>query len=306
MEACYHLIRGPIKRKPENCEPSCDYEEFFNKCKRCNENCFVHECDDADKIIDHIDKYGYRIGGFNSLEELKNDRKIKVEYRCRPETKEIPITIPTKELKKYLKHLEDINKEEQSELIEKINELIEEIKELLEKNKGEEKIEWPLSPMQITGEYIRKKPNEQPKIILYLGVISNKEELICTYVHEMMHAYYDSDLYDKYIEEPLTEFAMLNFMKEYRDGNGKNYYNEACKIVEEKKYCRSCCYYGFGHYLHKYHNGIPWQKMMFDKKDCDCSKAEYYKSYIEWFQYGQYPFHDEYKYSYYLYSILKP
>lgn len=307
MEACYHLIRQKIQRK---------YNKFKkNKsCDKCNEkNCFVNNCDDdADAIIKEIDAYqSSYIGDYNSLEELKNDRKIEVEYRCRPKTKEIPITIPTKELEKYLKHLEDINKEEQSELIEEINDLINKIKEILKKNKGQEKIEWPLSPMQITGEYIRKKPNEQPKIILYLGVISNKEELICTYVHEMMHAYYDRDLnqprcYDKYIEEPLTEFAMLNFMKEYKDGNGKNYYNEACKIVEEKKYCRSCCYYGFGHYLHKYHNGIPWQKMMFDKKYHDCSKAEYYKSYIEWFQYGQYPFHDEYKYSYYLYSILKP
>lgn len=311
MKACYHLIRQKIEKKPWNCKPSCDYNQFMmNRCNKCNEkNCFVHKCNDADKIILDVDNYMYCIGNYKSLGQLKKDKNLEVEYHCLPpETKITKVTIPSKELKRYLKHLEDFNIEGMNELI--IKE-IEDIKQILEDNKGKKDIEWPLSPMQITGEYIREKPKDNPKIILYLGVITSKEELICTYVHEMMHAYYDRDnnqqpCYYKYIEEPLTEFAMLNFMKEYRDGNGKNYYNEACKIVEEKKYCRSCCYYGFGHYLHEHRNDVPWQKMMFDKKYFDCSKAEYYKSYIELFQYGFYPFKEEHKYSYYLYSILKP
>ena len=106
--------------------------------------------------------------------------------------------------------------------------------------------------------------SHNPEIVLLMETIGNDEKrLISTYVHEMFHAYYDldwindkknptfakSDLrYYLYIEEPLTEYAMLKFLEAF----GYEGVHEVAKSVRKKQLSPGICHYGFGYYLWKW------------------------------------------------------
>lgn len=161
------------------------------------------------------------------------------------------------------------------------------------------------------GYYTRNGKSHNPEIVLLMGVIGdNKQRLISTYIHEMFHAYYDwewlkdqtnpnfikkeKDL-GKYIEEPLTEYAMLKFLDKF----GYNDILEVAKIVGKKQLSPGTCHYGFGYYLWKWekdgHDPLcDWIKCYkeakFEIRDTkDKSKFEYP------FSKGLYPFGKEYE-----------
>lgn len=153
----------------------------------------------------------------------------------------------------------------------------------------------------ILGEYIRT--GKRPKVILYTKAI--KKEAAKTphcslinlfqlvYVHEMMHAFYDYDhslpnKYISYIEEPLTEYAMLRFMTDYQSGKLTDY---AISFVNEKQNSPAICFYGFGAYLYDHFNTLRidgmslYRKAKYRIEESD----EQVKEYTKEFRYGIYP-----------------
>lgn len=118
----------------------------------------------------------------------------------------------------------------------------------------------------LLGEYVRKNPDDKPIIILYINTIRSRHNvnlLLIVLIHELMHACYDYDHTQnntcyKYVEEPLTEYAMLEFIE-------KNYpalINDAFKHVQDKQNCPPICFYGFGAYLFSQCRNKDWVNMM--------------------------------------------
>ncbi len=161
----------------------------------------------------------------------------------------------------------------------------------------------------ILGEYIRTGLNKRPKVILYTKAI--KEEAAKTphrslinlfqlvYVHEMMHAFYDYDhslpnKYISYIEEPLTEYAMLRFMTDYQSGKLTDY---AISFVNKKQKSPAICFYGFGAYLYDHFNTLRIDGMSLyrNAKYRIEESDEKVKEYTKEFRYGIYPFNRELK-----------
>lgn len=155
----------------------------------------------------------------------------------------------------------------------------------------------------ILGEYIRNKINERPKVILYTKAIQNAAKSVIdafkllqiVYVHEMMHAFYDHDhsllnKYIPYIEEPLTEYAMLWFMTDY--GQLKDY---AIAHVQEKQNSPAICFYGFGTFLYNLLNclnidGISLYRNTKYRIDESDKQVE---TYAKEFRFGIYPLGNE-------------
>lgn len=123
----------------------------------------------------------------------------------------------------------------------------------------------------LLGEYKRdEEKKELGKVIIYINNIADycgynlyensyqatekafNNVLYSTYIHEMMHAYFDKpwegnpwEGYIKEIEEPLAEFGMLDFIK----NNGYADIDAVKELVKEKQECPEICYYGYGYYL---------------------------------------------------------
>ena len=93
------------------------------------------------------------------------------------------------------------------------------------------------SAMDLLGRYDRF----QKEIILYPNNMpgqDRKEYLVTTFVHEVMHAYFDRHPRELFpyvatVEEPLAEFGMLLFLKE----TNNNYYKWAYDNVVSKETC---------------------------------------------------------------------
>ena len=104
------------------------------------------------------------------------------------------------------------------------------------------------------GEYIPGKR----EIILYQKNIDSSEEgkdlpnilYFTTFIHECMHALFDVPNHGSiglpFIEEPIAEAGMLNFIKKHCE---QEQYEKCLKIVENKK--GALAHYGFGATLHK-------------------------------------------------------
>ena len=76
-------------------------------------------------------------------------------------------------------------------------------------------------PYHRSGYYTRT--GNDAKIVLEHKY--RNEEFISTYIHEMMHAFYDSERLGgssnsiEYVEEPLAEYGMLRFLSAFVQGN---------------------------------------------------------------------------------------
>ncbi|MCF0206820.1 MAG: leucine-rich repeat protein [Bacteroidales bacterium] len=111
-----------------------------------------------------------------------------------------------------------------------------------------------VAEIPVLGEYIRKTPFENPRIILYLKNIRNSyifNAFVTTFVHEVMHAFFDNkhseyNVYIKEIEEALVEFAAIRFWA-CKEGKANPYY---LRVVSDKKR-RGTEHYGFGAYLYE-------------------------------------------------------
>lgn len=112
------------------------------------------------------------------------------------------------------------------------------------------------SPVYESGicRYGQYSPLEK-KITLFIKNIPDDEfaEIkASTILHELMHAYFDCCLSRKpdleFIEEPLAEAGMLDFL--YQCNNGQSFKN-VLKSVIKKKDTRCIAHYGFGAFIHQ-------------------------------------------------------
>lgn len=106
---------------------------------------------------------------------------------------------------------------------------------------------------EIAGRFF---PSPNPKIVLYLGSIRELEESpVAILIHELFHAFFyfasNQPTPIREIEEPMTEFATLEFLTVVSD-DFKEIADDYAKAVLRKKFSIGRdCLYGFGHYLFK-------------------------------------------------------
>lgn len=110
------------------------------------------------------------------------------------------------------------------------------------------------------------------------------EEFISTYIHEMMHAFYDSERLGggsnsiEYVEEPLAEYGMLRFLSAFVQGDQehRNLLEQAIRMVNEKQYTLGLSHYAFGEYLYQNYSHIEWEKLLLAAKNkVDVYSTEY-------------------------------
>ena len=123
-------------------------------------------------------------------------------------------------------------------------------------------------PYHLSGYYTRT--GKEAKIVLeHTGWVYR---IVFTYIHEMMHAFFDSDRLGaspnsiEYVEEPLAEYGMLHFMKTFVQAHPerRDLLDDAINMVNEKQYTLGISHYAFGEYLYQYYSHIEWEKLMLD------------------------------------------
>ena len=136
----------------------------------------------------------------------------------------------------------------------------------------------------ILGEYI----SSSKKVILYINSFPNNSVnlLAIVYVHEMMHAYLDcGGITLPEIEEPLVEYAMLDFFKDF----DKSICAEAEKHVKEKQQVLGIAHYGFGYCIFKNPNGVDWLEDYRNVKNSLDEKDPNVAAYLDYWKTGIYP-----------------
>lgn len=135
-------------------------------------------------------------------------------------------------------------------------------------------------PYYRSGYYTRT--GKDAKIVLkHTGWIYR---IIYIYIHEMMHAFYDSTRLDnspnsiEYVEEPLAEYGMLKFLDVFVQAHPEHSHllYDAINSVNEKQYTIGLSHYAFGECLYQNYPHIEWEKLMLDAKNkVDVNSTEY-------------------------------
>ena len=237
-------------------------------------------------VLSLIDAHPYRLPDtdMQSLGDLHDRLSVEFVDDCGSRTRVISMTM--NELKSLINSLEEKNKE-----IEKYNQSLKgqehalrRINNHAEANRiqpywispirriydeklkggygGEDRIEFPQEIHQ-NGYYTRE--NCKPKVVLNNSTIYG---VIPTYIHEMMHAYFDEKLGNamndaEFAEEPLAEYGMLKFLKSFVNTNPEYDYllDNALRNVRNKQ-SLGPAHYGFGEYLFLNHSDIQWEQML--------------------------------------------
>lgn len=264
----------------------------------------TYPTDEEAEIITSINEFDYTFPDNRKLSDILED----VDLYFYPNTE--PVTVPNPRyeglLDKYNRIESALRTIPESEIEKESMDELRAIRTELY-SYGDPK-EWQYTRL---GKYIRNAPGDKPVIVLFIKAIRNKcyygeTVLPFVYVHEIMHAYFDHDhtkanICNKYVEEPITEYAMLSFIKEY-DSDLLSY---AVGHVREKQKCRPICFYGFGFYLHNYPRWFDWIQLMYHHKYKEFGTPSLRK-YEDTFVKGLYPKdkYDEYDHMRYLLDIL--
>lgn len=121
--------------------------------------------------------------------------------------------------------------------------------------------------IELLGYYTRSGKSGKREIVLLMGTLEkyDPELTLVVFVHELMHAFFDSHKeehpYCPAIEEPVAEYGMLCFIEMYeRMSPSKNILAFALKHVRAKRNKIGLCHYGFGSYLFDKKNslGADW------------------------------------------------
>lgn len=163
----------------------------------------------------------------------------------------------------------------------------------------------------LRGYYTHKGKNHCPEIVLLMETLGNNRynarSVATTLVHEMFHAFYDYDLRqnDKnlpFVEEPLTEYAMLKFVEALakKDEKYEDMFRSAKNDVLRKKYSLGITHYGFGYCLWECEDklgktleNIHWIEVFHDAKYKISDSTPEYNEYARPFRQGLYPFRNE-------------
>lgn len=253
-------------------------------------------------LLDQIDSFDYPLlqPKYHNLGELHNTLTVELVNSSVYNDKVIE-RISLGEIKKRIKELEAEKKaiEERNEkLTEKMHQTqnyaleelmewfgedeLDRLKKIVEEHKGEPddtivEIEWEL---HFSGCYMRN--GKDAKILLEDRC--REKGIASLYIHEMMHAFYDSDrLGDypnsiKYVEEPLAEYGKLHFLTEFvkKYPGHKDLLKYAINGVKSCRYHFGLYHYAFGEYLYQNYSHIDWEKLLLSAKNkVDVNSSEY-------------------------------
>lgn len=286
------------------------------------------------KLIKDVQQHCYDENGNNiKIESIIGECALPVFLDDEDKPKYTPVKIKREELENYVRELQneidkienEIKQEKNQEFNRELRSRIEDLKtwrdklkKLLGQNPNSDTITIEKEYTRL-GYYTREGENHNPEIVLFMGAIGDdKQLLVSTYVHEMFHAYYDlcwikdqnNPKYKNkvdltYIEEPLTEYAMLKFLESF--GNNDVDVHEVAKSVRKMQFSPGTCHYGFGYYLWK------WEK---EGNEPLCNWINCYKEakfnisneekemFAKPFSKGLYPFGNENYYMRLLWAIL--
>ena len=242
-------------------------------------------------VLSLIDAHPYQLPDtdMQSLGDLHDRLSVEFVDDCGARTRTVFMTMD--ELKSLISLLEERNKEimaynqvlkEQEHALRRINNhadanrierqmrqtyWISSIREIYENKlkksyNGDDKIDFP-QIVHRSGYYTRK--DDKPKVVLENSTIYG---VIPTYIHELMHAYYDEQLGTRndaeFVEEPLAEYGMLKFLESFVNANPEYNYllDDALRCVRNKQQSLGMAHYGFGEYLYQNHSNIPWEQML--------------------------------------------
>lgn len=252
-----------------------------------------------------IDKFNYPLTGYTKLADLHS--KITVELSDKQETCTFSYEITPSQRDAEIARLQ--NK------IDEINKLIDQKTQEFNASQGSEKDEIGKQIDELKGErnrlraiyYVYKNAkrgtngnyiingcymvlgeyiSSSKKVILYKNSIHSDNLLAIVYVHEMMHAYLDcGGITLPEIEEPIVEYAMLNFFKAY----DKRICAEAEKYVKEKQQVLGITHYGFGYCIFKNPNGVDWLNDYLSAKPRLLPTNKEVKEYLDFWKTGIYP-----------------
>jgi len=254
-------------------------------------------------LLEKVDNFSYPLLGYANLAQLHDTLEVIISPELAKRT--ITTTTTLEKLKKRKGELEKRKRELQDkcqqcqdrkifESIEKINCAINRIDRLRDKNRDKKEND-PIEivvEIGILGEYVRYAPKNEPKVILYIKAIRNSHArfskwlLAQVYVHEMMHAYYDTDFtcedhYIREVEEPLAELGMLRFMERF-DSVVSGISNDALYSVKRKQFADGLGVYGFGAYLFEEQHHILFEEMLYKvAKPITSSELSKYRQYWE-------------------------
>ena len=134
----------------------------------------------------------------------------------------------------------------------------------LEQNKNSDGSKTEL--ISRAGCYYRNINNKGEIKIVYN---SDTTEMVLTYIHEMMHAYYDTSLLKpvsiEFAEEPLAELGKLKFcidFDSYRPRYPFSIYQSSRNSVERSQHKLGVGHYGFGLFLMDHYASIPWENIL--------------------------------------------
>lgn len=145
-----------------------------------------------------------------------------------------------------------------------------ELQQELNKHKGEpdNTVVDMTSTHTLNGYYSRTNSTPTAGYVV-LKHTKDKYALAATYIHEMMHAFYDADLSmpmndAEYAEEPLAEYGMLHFVQEFVGAHPqyKDLMTYALKKVQDKQLSMGLAHYGFGAYLFQNFQHVEWERLM--------------------------------------------
>lgn len=164
----------------------------------------------------------------------------------------------------------------------------------------------------LKGYYTHHGRSHCPEIVLLMETLDHErhnyaQSVAITLIHEMFHAFYDHDssknvLNIPFVEEPLTEYALLKFVEALakKDNQYDGLFDLAKSEVLRKQYSIGIAHYGFGYYLWEYENksgktleDIHWIEVFRDAKYKIFDFSPEYNEYARPFRQGLYPFGKE-------------
>lgn len=285
------------------------------------------KCPDLIKEISEKEYNGFHIENVNKIEDINKDVPVYLD-NIDNNKETIIVELKKEELEEHIKKINnEIERlkesgEKDSPRLNELSGLLDNFSKIKEDNKQNDIIRYECQYSR-PGYYTRQGKEHNPEIVLLMGNIGDdKTLLISTYVHEMFHAYYDWDWIKnqndpnykkqedlKYIEEPLTEYAMLKFLEDFVGQNGdRGILNDAAEKVRKKQLASGICYYGFGYYLWKWEQEgnkplCDWIQC-YKKAKFKIGQSQYKDEFVSTFKKGLYPIGEEHDYMELLSYIL--
>lgn len=260
-------------------------------------------------LLDQVDNFVInqsllKLPGITTIGDLH--KRVNVEIQSKQEYEEV-VTINIQNIKDEIERIkrqldgpcDPIEREIRCPKSTRLQRLLE---ELQNENKDTKKHVKRRIKITKLGLYDSKRDT----VVLFSDNLSNARVTVSTYVHEMMHAYFKTQhLSSHKVEEPIVEYCMLQFMKQF--GSIVPYIYNSSRFHVLDKQGDGVGHYGFGAYLHDYHQNnvgkqcIYWEELYKAVNNTIAQNhlLKYYES-----RYNPYPYNKEFDLQTLLYRIL--